>query len=129
MECNECADMNRQFFDIISNCVQPNCSCIICKRQPPSLRDICSSIYFRDEQHFELNVHTTFDEYVYAVNSKVNLTKLIPPEHPKIMVYFKLDKFGNRIHPHCPGESVWDGLLARKFDTSEHAVEALASVD
>ena len=128
MECNECAVNNRHYYDLISNCVEPNCSCIICKRQPPSLRDICSSIYLRDEQHFELNVHTTFDEYVYAVNSNVHLTKLIPPEHPKIMVFFKLDQLGNRIHSHCPGESVWEGLLARIFDTPEHAVEALANV-
>jgi hypothetical protein len=70
------------------------CSCIMCKRQPPSLRDICSDIYFRNIQNFELTVLTTFEQYVSAVNSEqVHFEQLLPPEFPLIRIRFRYESF------------------------------------
>jgi hypothetical protein len=38
---------------------------------PPSHRDICSNVYFRNVWRFELTVNTTFYQYVCAVKSNV----------------------------------------------------------
>jgi len=62
-----------------------DCLCIVCRRQPPSLRDVCSNEYFRNLQDFELNANTTFQRYVYAVNSGlVPFEQFLPPNFPTI---------------------------------------------
>jgi hypothetical protein len=43
---------------------------------------------------FELAADTTYDLYVYAANSgRVHTFKLLPPEFPKIQVWFR--RYGN----------------------------------
>jgi len=89
----------------ISDCRQSeNCSSIICKRQSPSLRDLCSNVYFRIVRRFELTVNTTFDQCAYAVKSeRVYYSQLLPPEYPSIRLWFRYDTFQQKLHLDCPG--------------------------
>jgi len=51
--CVECVYNFHISLQTLSACCQPddNCSCIVCRRQPPSLRDICFDAYFCNLQH------------------------------------------------------------------------------
>jgi len=79
-----CVEDYQQSLKALSVCHLPDvCYCIICRLQPPSLRDLASHVVFINVEHFELTVDTTFHQYVYAVKSKrVNFQKLLPPEYP-----------------------------------------------
>jgi len=83
--CSECIIKNRWSLKLLSSCWRPecDCSCIICKRQPPSLRDICSEIYFRSVGHFKLNTLTTYNQYVNAIDSR-----LVPSWQPSSRIFF-----------------------------------------
>ena len=74
--CDQCIYINRLTLMALSTCRQSenNRSSIICKRQPPSLRDLSSDAYFRDIRHFDFNVNTTFSQYVNAVDSDLVYT-------------------------------------------------------
>jgi len=60
--CNRCMDKNRLSLQLLCGCQRSvgDCSCIACKTQPPSLRDICSNAYFRDMRQFTFTSSTTF---------------------------------------------------------------------
>jgi len=101
--------------------------CIVCRRQPPSLRDLCSNAYFLNLRDFKLNSHTTFQQYVYAVNSGlVMIRKLLPPDFPLIQLSFVSDTFDTKTHPNCPGGRSWNGTLQREFDIPADAILALS---
>ena len=105
--CVECVANFHISLTIVSACQQPadDCLCIVCRRQPPSLRDLCSNAYFHTLQHFELNANTIFQRYMYAVNSGLVCTsKLIPPNFPTIQLIFYYDTFETNIHSDCPVE-------------------------
>jgi len=103
-----------------------DCPCIVCRRQPPYLRDICSNAYFLNLPDFELNSHTTFQRYVYAVNSGlVSTRKLLPPDFPTIQLVFYHDTFETKTHADCPGGQSWQGTLQRDFDIPADAILAL----
>ena len=109
--------MNRANMQNLADCSQEsNCSCIICKRQPPSLRDMCSDIYFRNIQNFELTVFTTFEQYVSAVNSEqVHFEQLLPPEFPLIRIRFRYESFEIKFHRNCLGEGSRHGQISWNF--------------
>ena len=104
--CDDCVVQLRQDLVHLSNCRLPdNCSCNICRKQPPSLRNICSTIVFRNERFFELTTNTTFEEYVYAVElGAARLGQLLPPEYPKIRLLFRYDSFDREFHLIVPGK-------------------------
>ena len=127
--CDECIVRNHLTLTALSSCRQPenDCSCIICKRQPPSLRDLCSDAYFRDIRHFEWNVNTTFDQYVYAINSDlVHIEQLHPPGLQSIQVCFKYDTFQTKFHPNCPREGSWHGQISRTYELMTEPILALS---
>ena len=51
--CDVCTAIHRETTKHLADCSEneSNCSCIMCKLQPPSLRNICSDIYFRNIQN------------------------------------------------------------------------------
>jgi len=118
---------NRQNMRILVTCPLPesNCSCIMCKRQPSSLRNICSDIYFRNMQNFELTVFTTFEQYVSAVNSEqVHFEQ--PPELTSMRIWYLYDTFGIKFHRYCPGEGSWQGQISSTFEVISDAILALS---
>lgn len=61
--CDGCVVRNHLTLKALSSCRHPEkvCSCIIWKRQPHSLCNLCSNVYFRNVQHLEFTVNTKFD--------------------------------------------------------------------
>ena len=117
--CGEYIIKNRRSLKFISRCRRPGsgCSCIICKRKPPSLRDICSDIHFRNIRHFELTTFATFNQYVNAVESVlVPFWQLISPGFPLIRISFCYNSFETKFHHDCPGEGSWPGQISRTFE-------------
>jgi len=89
--CQQCIEDYQMTMRDLTGCQAPGtCQCKFCVRQPPSLRDLASYALFKlkfDISKFELTVHTTFREYVYAVRSgMVDIDRLLPPEYPSIRV-------------------------------------------
>lgn len=107
--CDACVTDYWLSLQPLSSCRQPYpCNCIICRWQPPSLRDLCSWVVFHDVARFELTVNTTFDQYVYAVKSnRVPLLKLLPPKYPFIRLWFRFDSFQHKLHRDCPVVGPW----------------------
>ena len=121
-------DKNRVSLQILSSCQRfvGDCFCIACKRQPPSLRNICSNVYFRDMLHFTFTTSTTFRQCVDAVVSgRVPLERL-PPGFPSIVIYFDYDSFKDKFHPTCPGIRLGHGQITRIFELETESILALA---
>ena len=126
--CDLCIARNRQTMRILATCRLPEsaCSCVV-QTPAPSLRDICSDIYFRNMQNFELTAFKTFEQYVSAVNSeRVHFEQLLPPEFSSIRIWFRYDSFEIKFHRHCPGEGSWHGQISRTFDVISDAILALS---
>jgi len=104
--CNRCMVKNRLSLQMIYCCRQAegDCFCIACKRQPPSLRDICADKYFREMRQFIFDTSTTFYQYVDAVDSgRVPKERLLPPGFPSIHISFTYSTFNAKFHSTCPG--------------------------
>ena len=88
--CTRCMVKHRLSLQMLCCCRQAegDCSCTACKRQPPSLRDICADKYFRDMRQFLFTTSTTFDQYEDAVDSRVPWQRLLPPGFPSIHISF-----------------------------------------
>ena len=123
-----CIIRNRRSFKFLSSCLRPesDCSCIICKRQPPSLLTYVSEIYFRNI-HFELTAFTTFNQYVNAIDSRlVPSCQLLPAGYPSIRTSFRYDSLKTKFHHDCPGKVSWHDQISRKFEDISDAYLALA---
>jgi hypothetical protein len=63
------------------------CPCTICTRQSPTLAACAQHVLFNYTLHLDrlrLDVHTTYDRYVYATRSnRVPRDNLLPPEAPR----------------------------------------------
>ena len=104
-----------------------DCTLIACKRQPPSLRNICLDKYFRDLRHFSFTTSTTFNQYVDAVSSqRVRREGLIPPGFPSILISFSYNTFDAKFHRTCPGIMSWHGQISRTFELDSDANSSLA---
>jgi len=97
-----------------------------CKRQPPSLRNICSDKYFRDLRHFSFTNSTTFNQYVDAVLSqRVPRERLIPPGFPSLLFSFSYNTFDAKFHRTCPGIRSWHGQISSTFELDSDAISSL----
>ena len=104
---------------------ESNCSCIMCKRQPPSLRNMVRHIF--GTLNFELTVFTTFEQYVSVVNSdQVHFEQLLPPEFPLIRIRYFYKSFEFKFHRNCPGEASRHGRISLNFKDISDAVLALS---
>ena len=81
-------------------------------------------MFFRNV-HFELTVNTTFDQYVYVVNSGLVHYIQLPPEFPSIQLWFRYDTFQNKLHRDRPGKSSWHGRNSRDFELSSEATSTV----
>ena len=101
-----------------------DCDCKVCRRQPPSFRNICSSIVFRSS--FQLTPYTTFEQYAYGVeNGFALVSQVLPPEFPVIRLFFRYDSFDRKLHRDCPGEGSWHARVSREFRSEQDAILAL----
>jgi len=74
-----------------------------------------------------VNVITTFDQYVYAVNSDlVHIDQLLPPEFPSIQICFRYDNFQTKFHRDCPGKGSWHGQISHTFELITEPISALS---
>jgi len=80
--CEQCMVKNRLSLLLLCCCQRSDgdCSCIACKKQHPSLLDICADKYFRDMRQFTFTTFTIFSQYVDAiVSGRVSWERLLPP--------------------------------------------------
>ena len=127
--CDNCvAEFMSETFHLCNCRMVWDCDCKVCRRQPPSLRDMCSSIVFRAGRSFRLTPHTTFQEYAYEVEKgSARVSQLLPPEFPVVRLFFRSSNvcFDRKFHRDCPGEGPWHAQASRKFRTEEDAISAL----
>jgi hypothetical protein len=122
-----------QTIQPFTDCVMTsNCSCNICRRQPPSLFALSARVVFNyvfNVEHFELTVDTTYDQYVYAVRTnRVSSLKLLLPEYPIIRDFFLFGRLPQRHHCHCPGKGSWNGDYQHIFESHEEPISELVNL-
>ena len=81
---------------------------------------------------FELTPDTTYEQYVYANESKeMDLDNLLPPEFPEVRIWFRYDHpdFEQKFHRDCPGAGVyvWHVEMCHSFSSVATAIHNLAS--
>ena len=95
--CDVCVLEYQQTIRSYSGGRQPDdCSCHICRRQPPTLQDLASQFVFHliNIDRFELTADTTHRQYVQAVLAyRTKLENLLPPKFPSIWVWFQFHTF------------------------------------
>jgi len=109
--CDTCVENYRSCVG--STCVcnrTEDCSCRVCRRQPPSLFATALDVYtrlVRNLPEYELTSNTTYEQYVYAVTSEESdIRLLLPPEYPEMRIWFRFahPDFDRRFHRDCPGD-------------------------
>jgi len=107
--------------------------CRICQRQPPSLFASSLDVYTRLVRkllEYELTSNTTYEQYVYAIESEESdIRMLLPPEFPEMRIWFSFahPDFDRRFHPDCPGAGDWNSETCHTFTNAFTAVDALAN--
>ena len=72
-------------------------------------------------------MQTTFQRYVYAVNSGLlPFEKLLPSDFPTIRLVFYYDTFETKTHPDCRGVRSWHCTINRDFEVISDAISALS---
>jgi hypothetical protein len=134
-QCGVCLLEYKRAIQPCTDCVRtPDCTCNICRRQPPSLFALSARVVFNyvfNIERFELTADTTYDQYVYAVRSnRVHSSKLLPPEYPIIRMFFLFSQHlpQNQHHYHCPGRGTWNGAYLYKFGSPEDAISNLVAL-
>jgi hypothetical protein len=91
--CIACRDPRRDIVRPLAGCVAPQqvCQCNVCRRQPPSLRDLALHTVHTlgfDVANFKLTREVTYRKYLYACGFIVagDVTSLLPPDFPHISV-------------------------------------------
>jgi len=112
VHCGWCVTRYYNRLRHMTRCLRPNdCSCTICRRQPPSLLASASNTLFQlalELDHFVLTSETTYSQYVQAVGSRrVPFEDCSPPNFPVICLCFQSHVFSQKLHRHCPGNGTW----------------------
>ena len=121
--CVSCQDTSRENIRALTRCVSPAeaCACTICRRQPPSLRNLAAQLVLTlriNIERFQLTSDVTFDDYRHAVDSnRVGIDHLLPPDFP----YCPSHPF----HSACAPDYPWLFAATRKFDSGQQAVRSL----
>lgn len=69
------------------------CTCTVCSRQPPSLKDkafyiVLNCVYNLDQ--FQTSCNTTYHQYVYAIYSgSLSVEQIVPAEFPRITADYR----------------------------------------
>jgi hypothetical protein len=128
--CGLCIEKYQRSIRAFNDCMRPaNCQCIICTRQPPSLRDSASHILFNcvlDLERFNLTCYTTYSQYKFAAGSgRVDELSLLPPRFPVVEVRFRFLTFEERFHLHCPGRGYWNTRMEGVFGDIKSTIALL----
>jgi hypothetical protein len=137
--CRACEEMMDGIYEVELQCVAPGqCSCIACRKQPPSLKASASEIVFRylyDLPNFRFDQHTTYDLYSYVVNKLSDLSSvhLCPFQIPHTLVfkYYFTDLTSRRqYHEQCvtavgPSQPQLVGTCRRRFTSRSRFVMML----
>ena len=133
--CVSCQDTSRENIRALTSCVGPAeaCACNICRRQPPSLRDLAAHAVLTlriNIERFQLTRDVTFDEYRHAVDSnRVGIDQLLPPDFPYIDIQYRYRCCPSHpFHAACAPHNPWLVAATRKFDSAQQAVRDLYSL-
>ena len=76
---------------------------------------------------FAFTPEVTFDQYVYAVDSKrMVVWRLFPPGFPSITLEFQFECCPlHKFHTHCPVRTSWHSSAFHEFESEMDAVAAL----
>jgi len=132
--CGSCVTRLQNRLRPMTRCLRPDdCSCIICRRHPPSLLASASNTLFQlvlELDRFALTNETTYGQYVIAVRSrKVPPRRLLPPDFPLVRLRFRADAFSHKLHHHCPGKGTWEVEMKRTFETEIEAIISLTFLE
>jgi len=117
------------------SCLLPGgpCNCPMCCRRVPSLIAAASHVVFTSTfniEHFEFTANTTYDEYVFAVNSgRVPQPSLLPPDFPTVTVlyYWHIEHPMLWRHSYCPGSGPKDGRHSQLYNDPDVVIRELVS--
>ena len=130
--CVICRDASRQNIRPLTGCVAPGeaWACNICRRQPPSLRDLASHAVFPlplNIERFEFTRDVTHRQYRYAVDSnRVDIERRLPSDFPSITLQYTYRYCPNHpCHSSCSPGQPWIVAESRTFDSEEEEVAAL----
>jgi hypothetical protein len=99
--CDTCA---REVYDAAHESFgcsqQPACMCVICVRQPPTLKPTAAHVVFTmvlNLERFRVTPSTSYHHFLYAYNSRrVALSQLVPPGGAFVVRQHHLDPLGGR---------------------------------
>jgi hypothetical protein len=106
------------------------CTCNVCRRQPLTLLASAANVVFKfvfNLERFQLTADTAHDLYAYGASSNRNCAlNLLPPEDPKIRVWFRFDTSSHHsLHYGCPGRGSWNALHETVFESMADAITCL----
>jgi len=118
----------------MTGCLCPNdCSCTICRRQPPSLLASASNTLFQlvhELDRIALTNETTYGQYVIAVRSRrLPPRRLLPPDFPSVRLCFRSDAFSHKLHHHCLGKGTWEVDMKQTFESEIEAIISLVKLE
>jgi hypothetical protein len=132
--CVPCTDRFREHLRPLTGCLAPaeNCPCNICKRQPPTIREMSLQVPFTMSYKidlFELTRDVTHEQNVHAITSgRTTVTGLLPPDFPFVTIRFQYPSCSSRsYHRHPNHELPWRATADRTFQSAEDAIRALYS--
>ena len=132
--CTICAGVAREQVRPFTGCRAPaeDCRCIICTRQPPSLKALAFHTYFtlvRNIERFQLTRHVTYSQYRAACGSgRVDIEQLLPPEYPNVTNIHTFTSCPHRpSHTICTPLQAWIYAATRRFESRGEALAALCT--
>jgi hypothetical protein len=124
----------RIFYDF--GCRKPDhCTCIVCHKQPPTLKAAASKIVFRflyNIDKFCFDPDTTYDQYVYAVHCGLPIEQLVPFTQFPVTLTLQFIQFDDlslgQYHKNCVSAvdahngGRWESTLQRQFESGTEFV-------
>ena len=80
--------------------------------------------------HFQLTSNTTYEQYVYAIESiEADIHTLLPPEFPELRIWFRYNHpdFEQKFHRDCPCAGDWHTETFHTFSNVFAAIDSLAN--
>ena len=132
--CDVCVEQYQACVSTHCGCnLSDTCFCRICLRQPPSLFGSALHVYTKmvhNLTHFQLTSDTTYEQYVYAIESiEADMHILLPPEFPELQIWFRYNHpdFEQKFHRDCPGAGDWHMETCHNFSNVFSATDSLGN--
>jgi len=129
--CDDCVERHIDILNpYLSCCQDAECSCKLCRHQPPSLADSTRHVLFNytlQLDRFKLTYEKTNQKYVYAVRSnRVVQVNLLPPEAPTVRLWFRYDiNSPFKYHRDYPGVGPWGSQTERTYESGDQIIKEL----